>query len=60
MRATIYEVTEEQIVKALYITILSILAWGSPKIEETHQITVLSVNISEDLQRCSHYKGINQ
>lgn len=48
---TIDEVTKEQIVEALDVTVLAIVPGLSPQIEETHKIAVLTMDITEDLDR---------
>ena len=49
MTASINIVTKEQVIEAFNV---SVLAWAAPQIEESHQVLVLSMNVSEYLDRC--------
>ncbi len=51
MTTSIHEITEEDIVKVLYILFLTVLMRASIKCKETHQICELAMDISEDFQR---------
>lgn len=48
--AAIDEVSQEDVVEVLYVFLLAVLVGGAIKCEETHQISELSVDISEDLE----------
>ena len=49
MATSVDVVTQEEVVVAFDITVL---IGSSPEIEEPHQVLILSVDITEDLDRC--------